>query len=118
MGIKIFSSINMYFFHMEIKLFSISMALQNNKWVNQWDIKIVIAIRRRIANGFGVCLVHCTVRAFFARADVHVELSQHPNETAVQRVAVRVWMTALLNSFYMKAAIGFVLQVDGGVLCF
>lgn len=31
---------------MEIKLFSILIALQKNKWVNQWDVaEIVIAIR-------------------------------------------------------------------------
>lgn len=37
MGIKIFSTINKYFFisYMEIKLFSIAVAMQKNKWVKQ-----------------------------------------------------------------------------------
>lgn len=79
---------------MEIKLFSISMVLQKNKWVNQWDVaEIVIAIRLRIANGFGVCLVHCPVRAFFVAADMHVELSQDRDETtALQESCSPVWM--------------------------
>lgn len=77
------------------------MALQKNKWFNQWDItEIVIAIRLRVANGFGVCLVHWTVCAFFAWADVHVELIQHWDETAaLQLHGTPVWMAALVISF-------------------
>lgn len=62
MGIKIFSTINKCFFisYMEIKLFSIAVAMQKNKWVKQWDVaEIVIAIRLsglQMAPPF-VCLV-------------------------------------------------------------
>lgn len=62
MGIKIFSTINKCFFisYIEIKLFSIAVALQQNKWVNQWDVaEILIAIRLsglQMASAF-VCLV-------------------------------------------------------------
>lgn len=115
-GIRIVSNHQHTFLHLlrtEIKLFSISVAPQKNKWVNQWDVtEIVIAIRLTMANGFGVCLVHCTACSFFVRADVHVELSQHGDErTALQESWRPVWMAASLISFYIEAMFGFMFRL-------
>lgn len=63
--------------YMEIKLFSIAVAMQKNKWVKQWDVaEIVIAIRLSgLQMALAFVLFGCTMCA-----DVHVELRQQCNE--------------------------------------